>query len=127
MKIHFLIIPIALIVLTSMIASESGQSDPILIQSQDIGSTVKVMGQTGLELGTIARVKCKIVDGESKRTKADVGIFLLEIISVNGTAVAKYVEMNFEDESGKMPSTTAATAPRCFSDLSDTSNMQPMP
>ncbi len=106
MKIYYLIIPVALILFTSMIAVNKKEQDTTTIQSTDIGSTVKIIGQTGLELGTIAKIKCKIIDGESTHTKDNQGVFLLEIISVDGAAVSKYVEMNFEDESGKLPSTT---------------------
>ncbi|MFM9986738.1 MAG: hypothetical protein ACKVOK_15975 [Flavobacteriales bacterium] len=106
MKIYFLIIPVALILFTSMIASNKKEQDTTTIQSTDIGSSVKIIGQAGLELGTIAKIKCKIIDGESTHTKDDQGRFLLELISVNGTALSQLVEMNFEDESGKLPSTT---------------------
>ena len=47
-------------------------------------NTIAVIGKLGIPLGEVATVRATIVDGDSLRTKADMGSYLLRITEVNG-------------------------------------------
>lgn len=105
---HFNIITIALAIFALGFCSLSPASKKSTIQSSEIGKSIQIIGQCGLQMGNLAKMTCVIVDGESTNSKNDMGRFLVKIISVNEKNVTGNVVMHFEDKSGSVPSTTSA-------------------
>ena len=47
-------------------------------------NTIAVVGKLGVPLGEVSTIRAIIVDGDSLRTKADMGSFFLRVTEVNG-------------------------------------------
>lgn len=78
--------PSALAILTIIagaIESHADEKDAKSISAESL-NTISVIGKLGIPLGEVTTVRATIVDGDSLRTKADMGSYLLRITEVNG-------------------------------------------
>lgn len=72
-----------LMIATGVTAAGADEKKVKPITAESLNS-IPVIGKLGVPLGEIATVRATIVDGDSLRTKAIMGSFLLKITEVNG-------------------------------------------
>lgn len=74
---------IAFLLIAGLTGLRAADNEPKSIPAESLNA-IQVIGKLGVPLGKVATVRATVVDGDSLRTKADSGSYLLKITEVNG-------------------------------------------
>jgi hypothetical protein len=61
----------------------------------DLNRSIKLTGALNIPLGTIVKLKCKIVDGDKTEIKQNMGLWLMKILEVDGIQINDNIVLDF--------------------------------
>lgn len=61
----------------------------------DLSRSIKLTGALNIPLGTIVKLKCKIVDGDKTEIKQNMGLWLMKVLEVDGVRINDNIVLDF--------------------------------